>query len=237
VSKVSVAILRRNKVVPRVNLVLAVSQGGGFFVGKIQKIIIIKIGSGVLLTKHHKVDQFRIKHIANQISALRSDGYQVVLIVSGAVAYGSRFIDVSEHNSHRKLAASIGQIYIITALNEIFGRANMQISQLLLTKEDLVKRQKDIKELIEFSLVNNLIPVINENDVLDLNSFGGNDLLAVEIAKQLKTEKVIILSTLQGSTYGVGGAKTKIEAKKHLENRNILMHILDGKQKNVLLTI
>lgn len=223
--------------VPRVNLVLAVSQGGGFFVGKMQKIIIIKIGSGVLLTKHHKVDKFGIKHLADQITVLRNGGYHVVLIVSGAVAYGSRFIDVSQGNNHRKVAASIGQIYIITALNEIFGRANMQISQLLLTKEDLAKRQKEIKEIIEFSLFNNLIPVINENDVLDLNSFDGNDLLAVEIAKQHNTEKVIILSTLQGSTYGVGGAKTKIEAKKHLESKNILTHILDGKQKNVLLTI
>jgi len=203
-----------------------------------KKIIVIKIGSSVLLTKRQKVDQYRMKHLAEQVASLKNDGYGIVLVVSGAVAYGSHFIDLSQDTGcHRNVAAGIGQIYVMTALNETFCRLGIQIAQILLTKEYFLRNKKYLKEILESSLLSGFIPVINENDVLDLNSFGGNDLLAAEVAKQLTTEKVYFLSTMKGSLYGVGGATTKIQAYDHLTKRNISARIVNGKKKNVLLLL
>lgn len=203
-----------------------------------EKIIVIKVGSSVLLTKRHKIDQFRIKHLAEQIATLRGEGFGIVLVMSGAVAYGSQFIDLSQHTAHnRSVAAGIGQIYIMTALNAVFSDFNLQITQLLITKEYFLANKKQVKAIIESSLTSAFIPVINENDVVDLNSFGGNDFLAAEIALQLNTEKVFFLSTQKGSIHGVGGGKTKLQAQKNLRREHITATIVNGKQKNILLMV
>ena len=56
-----------------------------------QKIIVVKIGSSILITKRGKLDEFRIEHIARQVLQLQAEGFGVVLVVSGAVASGFKF--------------------------------------------------------------------------------------------------------------------------------------------------
>jgi glutamate 5-kinase len=202
----------------------------------VEKKIVIKIGSGVLLTKRQKFDQFRLKHLAVQVKTLQQKGYGVVMVVSGAVAVGSNFIDLSESHTHkRQAAAGMGQIHLMTALTSTFSKLHMQLAQVLITKGLLSIYQENLKKLLDFYTENNIIPIINENDVLDLNSFGGNDILAGEIAKLLKTEEVIILSTMKGSTHGVGGGATKELVTKTLAENNIQTKIANGKAKNILL--
>ncbi len=203
-----------------------------------EKNIVIKIGSSVLLTKRQKIDQFRMKHLADQIKALHKKGCGVVLVVSGAVATGSNFIDLSENQTHkRRAAAGMGQIHLMTALTDVFRKLDLQLAQVLLTKGLLDVYQKNITKLLNFYLENDIIPVINENDVLELNSFGGNDILAGEIAKLIHTEEVIILSTMKGSIHGVGGSVTKEAVKKMLAEKHIVTTIVNGKAKDILLTV
>ena len=203
-----------------------------------EKKIVIKIGSGVLLTKRQKFDEFRLNHLAEQVKKLQEKGYSVVLVVSGAVAAGSKVIDLSDNDAHkRQAAAGIGQIQLITALTETFQKHELQLAQVLVTKDLLELYEQNIKNLLDFYTKNGIIAVINENDVLDLNSFGGNDILAGEIAKLIQTEEVVILSTMKGSVYGVGGGETKVIVKKMLEAINIETIIVNGKTKNILLTL
>lgn len=202
------------------------------------EIIVIKIGSSVLMNKRNKLDEFRITHIAKQILTLQEQGKFVVLIISGAVAYGSRFIDLSNKQYLMcQVAAGIGQVYLTSIFNTIFTQQKLQIAQVLLTKDSLHSKakQKKLIRLIYFYLQSNFIPFINENDVLDLNSFGGNDLLAAEVAALLQAKKLLILSTMVGSTHGVGGGQTKLEAIDILSRKNIEANILDGKTKDILL--
>lgn len=190
------------------------------------------------MTTHNKLSEMRIAQIAKQIKVLQKRGLRVVLVISGAVAYGSNFIDVTTKKDNlRQAAAGIGQIYIISKFNNIFVQNKVQLAQILLTKDGLREKshKQNIQTLIEFYLKSGIIPFINENDVLDLNSFGGNDLLASEIASVLKAEKLIILSTMKGSLYGVGGGQTKQEAINILSKENIKVSIVNGKTKNILL--
>ena len=201
-------------------------------------IIVVKIGSSVFMTRRNMIDEFRVNHIAKQIVALQKEGIGIVLVISGAVAFGSNFIDLSKKQRQlRQAAAGIGQIYTTCTFNSIFSQRNLQLAQFLLTKDSL-KRQaqkKKVRNIIEFYVNAGFIPFINENDILDLNSFGGNDLLAAEITTLLQAKKLLILSTMEGSIHGVGGGATKQEAIGILRKKRIEANIVNGKTKDILL--
>ena len=203
-------------------------------VKNMKKIFVIKIGGSVLLTGRNKLDEYRVNHIANQISLLKETGLVLVLVVSGAVGLGSNFIDISDKDLIKKrTAAGIGQAILISYFNNAFKNKNLQVAQILLTKKDL--NSKDISIILRHYFDAGLIPLINENDVADLNSFSGNDFLGAEIASLLKANKFIILSTMKRSKYGVGGGEAKQEVIKLLKRKNIETEIVNGKLKNILL--
>lgn len=205
---------------------------------KIKKIIVIKIGSSVLMTQRQKLDEFRIAHLANQLAALREAGFGVVLVVSGAVACGYQLIKFSKDQRFLKQAAAgIGQAILTSAFTGIFDQKKMQIAQLLLIKDNLdsnSERQK-IRELLDFYVQSGFVPMINENDVLDLNSFGGNDYLAAEMTTLIKAERLLVLSTEEGSPFGVGGGEAKQEAVDLMKLRNIKTDILEGRARDIIL--
>ncbi|MBI4991326.1 hypothetical protein HZB96_04505 [Candidatus Gottesmanbacteria bacterium] len=210
-----------------------------------RKIIIIKIGSSVLMTKRNKLDEFRISHIADQILALKKKGFAVILVVSGAVACGLitytgdrlHMLSKEDFGLLKQAASGIGQVQLITIFDNIFKQKQMAIAQILLNKCDLKDdtKREGIKKILEFYFQSGIIPVFNENDVVDLNSFGGNDFLAAELTLLLSAQQLIILSTSGGSTYGVGGGKTKKKVNDLLTSKNIDIVITDGRIKNIIL--
>lgn len=200
------------------------------------KIVTIKIGSNVLLTQRNKLDEFRVAHIADQIVSLREQGVGVVLVISGAVACGANFIHFSSGDRALKCAAAgVGQAYLISVFQHIFSRKQLQIAQVLLTKNFYASSKKELKKLFESYLRMGVIPVINENDVVDLNSFGGNDFLAANMAKLLKVDQLLILSTMARSKFGVGRGKSKLRAIEILKASQIQAAIVDGKSQNIIL--
>ena len=199
-----------------------------------KKTFVVKIGSSVLLTRRNRLDEFRITHIADQIVSLKEAGIGVVLVISGAVACGSRFIDLNESDDlSKRLFAGIGQVLLTNTFYEIFKKKRLQIAQVLLTKKDLYKKNQIVRILHKY-VEKTIIPVINENDVVDLNSFYGNDFLGARISILLQSTGYIILSTMKGSQYGVGGSQTKQDAINILKEKNIATDIVDGKVKNIL---
>ena len=201
------------------------------------KKIAIKIGSSVILTSRNKLDEFRISHIADQVGVLRKKDNGVVLIVSGAVACGAPYVDLSNANTKlREVAAGIGQAYLVSILRKCFSAKDLTIAQVLLTKDFFYSEEnrKSLKETLEYYFQIGIIPIINENDVLDLNSFGGNDCLANEIAVLLGVNQVIILSQMAESTHGVGGGRIKLQVVEDLNQKGIKTSIVDGKEKKII---
>ena len=97
------------------------------------------------------------------------------------------------------------------------------------------KKRQEIYDMLHYYLNIGVVPVINENDVIDLNCFGGNDFLGARIASLLNVESLLILSTMAGSSSGVGGGEAKLQAVAMLKKEGIAASILDGKTKNILL--
>lgn len=174
-------------------------------VQSLYKKIVIKVGSNVLTQEDGLPNLNRISHLVDQLVQLKKDGKDVILVSSGAVASGRSMIKISEqHNTvaARQLLASIGQIKLINTYLELFEKQGMLCSQVLVTKEDFRDRLHylNIRNCLEILLQHQVIPVINENDVVSVTElmFTDNDELAGLIASMLNADALIILSNVDG---------------------------------------
>lgn len=211
-----------------------------------KNIVVIKVGSSVIFTKRRKLDEYRLNHLAQQMRQIRNNGIGALLVISGAVAMGSYIAKrtglISTNTSDRgylyykKMLAGIGQASLISKISDIFKKKNLMIAQILITNICLknISLREDLRRNLLICIESGIIPVINENDVLELNSFGGNDYLAGEIAKLLKCRKLLMLSTMEGSAFGVGGGRAKMEVRKYLAKYHIGMEIVDGKARDII---
>lgn len=167
-----------------------------------KKCVVVKLGSSITTTHRKKIDVFRIAHFAKQIALLFEKGYFVVLVFSGAVVTGKRILAIKKDSrkSINQLAAGVGQAYLISQLYEIFKNYDLNIAQVLLTKKDLENSHKNdnLRKIIQLAISKKIIVIINENDVVDLNSFGGNDFLANEVAQLLRSDYLIFLTDVNG---------------------------------------
>src|ERR1700710_1255340 len=167
--------------------------------------IVIKIGSNVFTQQDGLPDLKRIGHLVEQIAEIKKQGKEVILVSSGAVASGRSMITVSEKSDSiaaRQLLASIGQVKLINTYANLFEQFNMLCSQVLVTKEDFRDRLHylNMKNCLELLLQHQVIPVVNENDVVSVTElmFTDNDELAGLIASMLNAQALIVLTNVDG---------------------------------------
>jgi glutamate 5-kinase len=179
--------------------------------------IIIKIGTNVLTQKDGLPDLNRISNLVEQIAAIKKQCKEVILVSSGAVASGRSLITLSDHYdavASRQLLASIGQVKLINTYANLFEQYNILCSQILVTSEDFRDRMHylNMKNCLELLLQHQVIPVVNENDVISVTElmFTDNDELAGLIASMLNAQALIILTNVDGiydGDPGVEGSK------------------------------
>jgi len=169
------------------------------------KRIVVKIGSNVLTQPDGLPDHGRIAHLVDQIVTLKKQGITVVVVSSGAVASGRSMISISEKHdaiASRQLLASIGQIKLINTYLSLFEKQQMLCSQVLVTKEDFRDRKHylNIKSCLSILLKHQVVPIVNENDVVSVTElmFTDNDELAGLVASMLDADALIILSNVNG---------------------------------------
>ena len=78
--------------------------------------IVIKVGSNVLTMPSGKLDITRLSSLVDQIAWLKSQGYQVILVSSGAVACGRGELKVEnplDSVEQRQLFSAIGQVKLV----------------------------------------------------------------------------------------------------------------------------
>lgn len=185
--------------------------------------IIIKIGSNVFTQKDGLPDLQRINHLVTQVAEIKKQGKEVILVSSGAVASGRSLITVSEKFdaiATRQLLASIGQVKLINTYAHLFEQFNILCSQVLVTKEDFRDRLHylNMKNCLEILLHHQVIPVVNENDVVSVTElmFTDNDELAGLIASMLNAQALIVLTNVDGIYDG----NPALEGSKVIEEVN-----------------
>ena len=172
------------------------------------KRIILKIGSGVI-SNNGLLDEKVVKEIVRQIGALRRKGVGVVLVTSGAVATGKKIVKVkkgADEIVQKQVFAAVGQVRLMSIYAALFAKQKQACAQVLVTKEDFRDRQHylNMKNCLENLLRSDIVPVVNENDVIAVTElvFTDNDELAALLASQLGAEALIILTSVGGVLRG-----------------------------------
>jgi glutamate 5-kinase len=169
------------------------------------KRLVVKIGSNILADGKEGLDTKRISSIARDVSGVHEAGYDVVIVSSGAVAAGMRKLGLREKPRDIKLkqaAAAVGQSNLMWAYERSFGDYGKKVAQVLLTREDFSDRKRYInsKNTLMTLLSYKVIPVINENDTVSTEEikFGDNDYLASLVAGIIESDRLVILSDVEG---------------------------------------
>lgn len=169
------------------------------------KRIIIKIGTGVLSNKEGRLDESVLENIVDQISFLKKNGLEIVLITSGAVGFGRSLLKLTSETetvADKQVFAAIGQVKLMGIYARLFERQNYLCAQVLVTKEDFRDRghYQNMRRCFLSLLRDGIVPIVNENDVIAIKElvFTDNDELAGLIAAQLEADAVIILTNVNG---------------------------------------
>jgi glutamate 5-kinase len=172
---------------------------------KDRKRIVIKIGSSSLTSMNGELSRKKLEKIVGEVVRLKDDGYDVLLVSSGAVAAGYRKLGCltrPEALSEKQAAASIGQGLLIETYSDLFISHGYVASQILITRSDFSdeNRYNNARNTINVLLDRGIVPIVNENDTITMEflRFGDNDTLSAKVAGLIDADQLIILSDIDG---------------------------------------
>ncbi len=172
--------------------------------GKARRIV-VKVGSSILASVekglHHEV----FSHLAKEISELKRQGYEIVLVSSGAIAAGMEKLGYKNRPqsiTQKQATAAVGQSRLMNIYENYFSRHQQMVAQILLTHDDLSHRRRflNARNTLLTLLELGIIPIINENDtvVVDEIKVGDNDNLSALVTNLIEADLLIILTNIDG---------------------------------------
>lgn len=171
------------------------------------KRIVIKAGTSLLNGGTGELDMAMISNIVDQICSLQSQNKEIILVSSGAVAAGrevlKKFGDGLSLN--KQALAAIGQGRLIQIYEEMFFSNDILSAQALVSRRDVHDRlgYLNLRNTLLDLLSNNVVPIVNENDVVAIEEltgkvFGDNDTLSALVANSIDADLLIILGRING---------------------------------------
>ncbi|PLY04599.1 MAG: glutamate 5-kinase [Arcobacter sp.] len=167
------------------------------------KRIVIKVGSAVLREDNFLAVE-RLNNLVDLIAKLKNEKkLEVILVSSGAVAAGNTVLNLNRKEVlNRQALAAIGQPLLMKHYKKRFAEHGLKCAQMLLVAEDFDsrKRSENAKGVMEILLANNIIPILNENDVIANQELliGDNDQLAAHATHFFDADLLAILSDVDG---------------------------------------
>src|SRR3569832_1623610 len=166
---------------------------------------VVKVGSSLLTANGRGLDHALIAAWAEQITALKRRGADVVLVSSGAVAEGMKRLGWARRPHalfELQAAAAVGQMGLVQAYESCFKQHDVHTAQILLTHDDLAHRQRylNARSTLRTLLKLGVVPVVNENDTVAVDEirFGDNDTLAALVANLVEAELLVLLTDQAG---------------------------------------
>jgi len=170
--------------------------------------VVIKAGTNVLTGGKEDLDLKVMSSLVDQISRMRLNGKDVLLVTSGAIAAGRQvFGDVNAGKDipSRQVLAAIGQTRLMHIYEDMFSAHGITVAQALLSRGDILDREGylNVRNTILALLDLGVIPIINENDVvaveeLGVKVFGDNDSLSAMLSNLIDADLLIVLSDIEG---------------------------------------
>ena len=170
--------------------------------------IVIKIGTSSITHNTGRLNYRHIEEMVSVICDLKNMGHEIVVVSSGAMGSGLGKLNLNEkpeESSKKRALAAAGQSGLMAIYEELFGIYERKVAQVLLTNSMLSDNAyNNIATAFESMFEYDVIPIVNENDVVTTNDpesndyIGNNDILAAYVAKIIKSNILIIWSDIDG---------------------------------------
>lgn len=163
--------------------------------------LVVKVGSSSLTTVDGGISHERLTALVDALSAAARSGTEIILVSSGAVAAGLAPLGLAKRPKDlatQQAAAAVGQGLLLAQYTSEFLAHNITVAQVLLTADDLRRRQTYTNALRALVRLLNLgvLPIVNENDTVATHEirFGDNDRLASLVAHLVKADALLLFS-------------------------------------------
>ena len=167
--------------------------------------IVVKIGTSLLTFDNGKINISRIEKLVRALADLQNSGKQVILVSSGAVGVGVGILGLQERPKDldkKQALAAIGQVGLMRLYQEIFEEYNINIAQVLLTRDGVEnpKRRNNARNTFNALIEMGIVPIVNENDTVSTDEieFGDNDTLSAVVATLIDADLLLILTNTDG---------------------------------------
>ncbi|XP_027190999.1 delta-1-pyrroline-5-carboxylate synthase isoform X3 [Cicer arietinum] len=193
---------------------------------KLANRVVVKVGTAVVTRSDGRLALGRLGALCEQLKELNVQGYEVILVTSGAVGLGrqrlryrrlanSSFSDLQKPQGDLdgKACAAVGQSSLMALYDTMFSQLDVTSSQLLVNDgffKDAGFR-KQLSDTVSSLLELRVIPIFNENDAVSTRKapyehclqdssgiFWDNDSLAGLLALELKADLLVLLSDVEG---------------------------------------
>ncbi|EQC29367.1 hypothetical protein SDRG_12831 [Saprolegnia diclina VS20] len=189
------------------------------------KRIVIKMGTSVV-SSNGEAALGRVASIVEQISMLKRQGKEVLLVTSGSIGVGRKKLQKQillssslrmhvqgDSNMNRMLEkkkgamAAAGQVGLMSLYETLFSLYDVACSQVLVTESDFKTKEHraNIRDTLLHLLDLDVIPIVNENDAVSAgvyregqSVFTDNDSLAALVASEIQANLLILLTDVDG---------------------------------------
>ena len=166
---------------------------------------VIKLGTSTLTRGTKHLSPPLVIELARQISALKSEGHELILVSSGAIAAGRErlgFPHLPKEVPAKQMLAAVGQPRLMAFYEQIFGMYGVTVAQVLLTGMDLASRRGylNARNTLTALVENGALPIVNENDTVATEEIrvGDNDNLSALVANLTDADRLFLLTDQAG---------------------------------------
>ncbi len=176
-----------------------------------KKRIVVKIGSSSLTHRETgDMDYIRMERLVRELSNIRNQGREVILVTSGAIAAGKNALNMKdvrvdsrvESLAVKQACSAVGQARLMMTYQKLFAEYNQVAAQILMTKNTILDNLNRYNAHNTFSELLKLgaIPIVNENDTVATYEIeiGDNDTLSAIVAALVDADLLILLSDIDG---------------------------------------
>jgi glutamate 5-kinase len=167
--------------------------------------VVAKLGSSIVADAAGDVRGDVLDRVCGQVADLHTEGEEVVMVTSGAIALGMRLMGFDARPravDELQAASAVGQGSLFRSYEQRLAERDVHAAQVLLNSSDVSTRvnylnaRATLRRLLQWRAV----PVINENDTTatDEITFGDNDFLSAQVALLLGARMLVLLTDTPG---------------------------------------
>jgi len=185
------------------------------------KKVVVKIGTSSLTRKDGSFNKEFALSIAKQVSELKNNNKDIILVSSGAIGTGCEALGFHERPKSiplKQATAAVGQSILMQEWTKVFEKYGLKVAQILLTYDAFSDRKTylNLRNSMSSLLELGVIPIINENDPICVHeigeTFGDNDTLSAMVSSKVEADLLILMTDIDG-LYTKNPKKSK-DAKK-----------------------